>query len=486
MVRGLFGLVGLSLIASPVVAETPEAIAAKVQALAHPRFAEREKAARELELLGEPALKALREAAKSKDEELRARATVVADRIELAARSQRLLTPPRLALKFDKTPLDKAVIEFASKSQLHCVLDKSKIKDPNRTVTLDTGEVPYWEAVHAFYQAAGLAEDDSPAKTPGGPSGPGPQRPNFAGEVSTRRPSVPLVRLIDGPSPLSVATNSALRVRPLAAESGQNKYDDVKGEATIHLDVEAAPGLVVTDIVGIEVRKATADDGRSLVTAYPDVAPGSPLDWEGQMLVRQMAAINASDLMLQAGGSGSHAVTFKTGGLRPTKLAELQGTVYARVITPPETLVSVPDLLKAGGKEAIANATTLQVREVTAGPGNRVTATVRMVTRPDMTEDVVNMPVQLKGRVRQFIRINRGVRDLSGRDSDLRVLDAGGNQVRGVSVQATSRSFDGFTMVDDLKVSFSKPADGPLSLVLIGRRQATVEMPFTLKDVPMP
>src|SRR4051794_18049635 len=103
MLRGRFlGLVGTSLLAVPLAAQTPDPLAGKVQNLAHPRYAEREKAARELEAAGEPALAALKPALQSKDEELRARAAAVADRIERTARSQRLLVAPKLTLKFDK------------------------------------------------------------------------------------------------------------------------------------------------------------------------------------------------------------------------------------------------------------------------------------------------------------------------------------------------------------------------------------------------
>src|SRR5215210_4568982 len=101
--RRLLGLVGSALlVGSPSAAQVPDPLEAKVHALAHPRYAEREKAARDLEAAGEPALKALRAARTSSDEELRARAAVVAEKIDRAVRSKRLLAAPTLALKFDR------------------------------------------------------------------------------------------------------------------------------------------------------------------------------------------------------------------------------------------------------------------------------------------------------------------------------------------------------------------------------------------------
>jgi hypothetical protein len=50
-------------------------------------------------------------------------------------------------------------------------------------------------------------------------------------------------------------------------------------------------------------------------------------------------------------------------------------------------------------------------------------------------------------------------------------------------------NFDGTTVVQDVKLSFDKPAtlgDDALNLVLMGKRPVVVEMPFTLKDIPLP
>src|SRR5256885_2732282 len=138
MLRGrLLALAGVALLASPLAAESPDPYEAKVRALAHPRYVEREKAARELAAAGEPALKALKAALTSSDEELRVRAAVVAEKIEHAARSKRLLVPPTLALRFDKTPLDQAINEVGQKTGLRLMIDRSQIKDFKRPVTLE-------------------------------------------------------------------------------------------------------------------------------------------------------------------------------------------------------------------------------------------------------------------------------------------------------------------------------------------------------------
>jgi hypothetical protein len=480
---------GIALLAvAPLAAQPTDSLDAKVRALAHPRFAEREKAARDLEAIGEPALKALREVARSNDEELRTRAAVVADRIERSLRSERLLVAPKLALKFDKTPLGQAVVEFAAKSQRHVVLDKAAVKNPERTVTLDTGEISYWEAVEAFYRAAGLVEDDEPFAAPPPGSGAGPavrtvRRLQASGMTTS-------IRLIDGERGPVVA-DRAICVRALRPGFGQNHYDDVKGEVTFHLDVDPAPGLAVREIIGIEVRKAITDDGRPLATAFPTPTPPTDLAYQEAVIIRQVMIANGNMTIEGMPGMTAQPVTLKTDGLRPTKLAEFQGTVVARVITPPEPVVTVDNLLRPGTREVTAGAITVQVKEVTTDAGNRVTVQARVVTRIDMADDdVLAVPIQLKGRVRQFIRINRGG-GMSGPPHlpDLKVRDAAGVPIRGLSAQVTNMNFDGTTVVQDVKLSFDKPAtpgDDALNLVLMGKRPAVVEMPFTLKGVPLP
>src|SRR5262245_53973413 len=249
MLRGrLLGLAGLALLTPPLAAEAPDPYEAKVRALAHPRYAEREKVARELVAAGEPALKALKDALNSSDEELRARAAVIKEKIEHAVRSKRLLNAPTLAFKFDKTPLDQAVNEVAQKTGLRLTIERSKIKDVKRPVTLDTGTVPFWEAVDAFYKAAGLIEDDSPApaQRAEGMVATGGRRLSVR-SLSSARPGTDVTKLIDGSAPAS-ATGQVFRVRALPPGFGPNKYDDLKGEVTFHLDVDPAPPLDVQEI----------------------------------------------------------------------------------------------------------------------------------------------------------------------------------------------------------------------------------------------
>jgi len=517
MLRGrLFSLMATALIAVPLAGQTPDPFESKVRGLSHPRYVEREKAARDLEAAGEPALKALKAAQASTDAELRARAGVIVEKIERVARSKRLLVAPTLTLKFDKVPLDQAVNQLASKTGLQFMVDGTKIKDTKRAVTLDTGKAPFWEAVHAFYIAAGLTEDDSPAKPD--------QNERYSMSTGGRRLVIrgmgtqpsggERIRLIDGTNP-PVATSQAFRVRALPADFAQNKYEDQKDEVTFHLDVDPAPGTSVQEIVGIEVRKAVTDGRRALAPAYP-AHPGNPAFFGDEvMLVKQMVVLNG-DMMLSDfsnPGGGAFPVTLKAGGSRPKQLAELHGVVVARVMAPPEPLITVADVFGKGkGQTSRADGLSCEVTSakpdvesfvkpprlvargqapspVVATAGSQAAAvSVKLVSNGDATSDMLNLPVQIKGKLQPFIRINRLRGTSAVNVPAFEVRDADGKLLRVLSTRQTASQFDGETMTQEIELTFEKPAKGldGVSLTVTARRPAVVEMPFVLKDVPLP
>lgn len=479
------GLVGIVLlVGSSLFAQGPDPIATAVRHLGHPRYAEREKATRTLEAIGEPALPALRQAIRTGDEEVRTRAANVAERIDRAVRSERLLTGPTLSLKFDRTPLAQAISEFAKASRLRVSLESAAAHSPDRTVTLDTGELPYWQAVHEFYRAAGLTEK-LPSPSPGRPDPPVLRLEGYSGPG---RPVIPVTRLIDGPAAAPADLRRALRVRAVPTRERKPDHPAGSDEATLFLDIDPAPDLIVREIVGVEVRKAVAADGRALAAAYPPDGAVAALGFPGRLIGNRVVIVNG-DLVMDDGGPANelHSVTLKTGGKPVRELAELHGLVAARVLTPAEPVLTVPHVARPGKREVVAGGTVVQIKDVSAPIGDRVVIQVVLTTRGDATEDVLNLPVRVKGQVRQFIRINRDRRTAAGAP-DLRLVNPAGDRVPGVSLQTTATMFDGTTTTRDLSLIFDKPAKGleDLSLVLMARRPVLVEMPFVLKDVPVP
>jgi hypothetical protein len=135
-----------------------ETIAKLIKQLGSDDFEAREKATKELEVIGTPALEALREAAKSGDPEVKLRATSILQTVEKLAVTEKLLAPTKVKLTFKDTPLADAVAEFNKKSGYTILVHDPEKKLKDRKVTLDTGEVTFWEAFDKFCEKAGLAE----------------------------------------------------------------------------------------------------------------------------------------------------------------------------------------------------------------------------------------------------------------------------------------------------------------------------------------
>ena len=121
-------------------------------------FAEREKATKQLDAIGVPALEALRKAAKSDDAEVKQRAEELVKKFEKQAESAKMLAAKRIHLVYKDTPVSEAVADFQKKSgyTLHLHDPQGKLKD--RKITLDTGETTFWHAFDLFCAKAELAE----------------------------------------------------------------------------------------------------------------------------------------------------------------------------------------------------------------------------------------------------------------------------------------------------------------------------------------
>ena len=121
-------------------------------------FQEREQATHALIAAGPSALEYLQKATASSDAEIRRRAGLVLERIEKEIDTARLLKPHRLHLIYRDTPITEAVADFAKKSGFPLQFEGDRVQLANRKITLDTGEVTFWEALNQFCRAAGLVE----------------------------------------------------------------------------------------------------------------------------------------------------------------------------------------------------------------------------------------------------------------------------------------------------------------------------------------
>jgi hypothetical protein len=172
------------------------------------------------------------------------------------------------------------------------------------------------------------------------------------------------------------------------------------------------------------------------------------------------------------------------------KLGELSGIVSARLRTAPEPLVAVNDLAKAvGTTHSAVDGSEIKVTDCKRDNDGLFTIKVELKSGQPSTADeqmLMNRAMRVRG-VRGVVMDNQRVHLANGNPENVpfKLLNADGKPLAFVSgdmeISATNELSKVFTLV-------YKPAEkdsGPTKLEFIGRREVLVEVPFTLKDVPL-
>jgi hypothetical protein len=152
---------GLALAVAPATADMAPSprIAGLIERLGSKKFAERRQASQALDRLGAPALDALRKAVDSDDREVSRLARLVLAHIEKREEATAALASTRVRLVCKDTPVPEAVAALAKQSHYDIqVAQNFKAALAKRKITLDTGDVTFWEALDRLCQKAGLVE----------------------------------------------------------------------------------------------------------------------------------------------------------------------------------------------------------------------------------------------------------------------------------------------------------------------------------------
>jgi hypothetical protein len=270
--------------------------ASMVAGLSAPRRAERERAARGLEELGDAARPALLKAVESSDLELRGRAAAVLDAIE----GRVLARPTMVTLDYKEKPLGEVVDAISERSGLGVILEVSgDQKKAEKKVTLVGSEpVTFWDAIERLGKVGGVRVESSPnmgwnrGGMMGGP-GMGMGRPmagrakrTFTGNevmlVPENGPAAP--GTISGRFQLAVTNIHHQRDRTLGVRTGRPPLDTVIDVFEVRLRVTPEPGLNVGRVGEVEGLEAEDDMGQSLVPHAPAEATtpqNSPFDVHG-------------------------------------------------------------------------------------------------------------------------------------------------------------------------------------------------------------
>ncbi len=135
-----------------------------IKQLGNAKFAERDRAARELEAIGAPALGALRgvvkaaEAGQGTDLETSRRASEILRRLEEKIATEKILAPRRVRLKIKDVSVLDAVKELEKQSGYPILINGDRNLLANRKLTLDTGDTTFWAAFDQLCQKGGLVD----------------------------------------------------------------------------------------------------------------------------------------------------------------------------------------------------------------------------------------------------------------------------------------------------------------------------------------
>jgi hypothetical protein len=556
-------------------------------------FAERERATKELDTIGVPALEALRKAATSEDAEIKRRAQELLSKIEKRAESDRILSATRVHLAYTNTPIGEAVADIQKKSGYLIHLHDPEEKLKERKITLDTGETTFWHAFGLFCAKAGLVEATmqdlmqpggapgvprpilkppigqpapgalpavrpaAPAKgiglafqapavqPPPAPPGAGPGGPAFMpGRAGI--PFVPgtpgLILLKDGkPRKLPADDTSAIRI--VALTESDRFGPAPEGEVLLPLEVTPEPRLQWQSLQSIHIDKALDDRGQSLAQITPQVpgGPGFPGAAPGMM-----RPILGRPVALWGGVHPQVAVHFKKGEKAARLLKELKGVISAQVLTEPKPIITADNLAKAAGK-TFKGAEGGSIKILDVKTDEQKSTTIRFEFDQPRLDNVLpfggpaaNAPVmplqpilrrppavpalpappppppkggpgfaaqppavqvqvqgqgaiQFQGGGQAIIAIGQGGGPVvMGAINGLTVQDGKGNTL---PVQMGPQQFrmvaqpGGGNALTATYTLLCQPAKGqgePAKLVYLGRKRATIDIPFTLKDVPLP
>jgi hypothetical protein len=316
------------------------------------------------------------------------------------------------------------------------------VRIADRPVNLETGEIPFWEAVERFCRAAGLTEERLPPEIGGGPG----LRADWVLPYDRRRAPGYAARgrvaLVDGKwSDIPTADTTAIRVRALGKAEIASKEGD--GEEVFRLEVALEPRLRWLATDAAEVRTPAGDRGHSLGPVYPDPR-----------------------------GRTTHVVPLRLGlgPTPPTVLKELSGTLTVRVLDDPEPQMTVDQITQAGGKTVRA-AGRLAVRVVDADqptPGQ-----FRVRFEVDAPEGARFSGSWHDGR------LHLGFGPGPGADYEMVLVNDRGE----VLTQGTW----GMKMAGGaIQYTLGCPtAANPAKLICMARKVVTLDIPFTLRDVPL-
>jgi hypothetical protein len=426
-----------------VLAQTPQPtddIDRLIAQLTSPKYAERVAAMKALEAKGKAALPALLKAAENGDLELQRRAALVIEQIEIRLAVAPLVLGSKIRLVYKDVPILDAVKDLHEKLGFRVDVEGDRVPLHDRKMTLDTGEVTFWEGFTQFCQAAGLTERKTSAKGTG------------ARTMAYR------LRLIIGksePAPTTFAGPLRLKILP----PGDNK-------AAFMLEVSPEPRMPWQGARILRLTKIMDQKGQLLPLPDPYLVPqfeGQPED--NKLLVA--GTVLAAEVL---------PVRLPAGVKAGMTLKEIHGTLAADALAP-RKLTVIKNVLAAKGK-------TFRINNV---------ADALKVVNAERVGDRMQLRLRIEGPLATAVYLemipNSGGRIL--RTASFMLLDAKGQPWKVTDQQPITATDDNGDVSVVVELTFQRHGklddlDEPAQLVVNGTVTVPVEIPFVFRDVVLP
>jgi hypothetical protein len=450
-------------------------VAALIAKLGSDSFSEREQAARDLEKAGPAALDSLRAALKHRDAEISGRAARLLASIEEQIVTAQMLAPKKFRLVVNNVSVADAIKEFDKLSGYPpCQLVGNLAGLDQRKITLDTGEVTFWEALQQLCQKGGLTESTTTANVPTRKVGNKVYyNNNFQAMPRTT------ILLMDGEAKqLPVCNQGSVRVLALPGDRTGS------GEVQIMLDVAAEYRLQDFGVIGTPfLTKIVDDQAQTLAMVLPEPAADA---FTSNTIVNGnvMVVVNVNGRFVTANNppvvpQRNVAVRIKLGSKGARTLTEVSGKVTVQALTAPELLVKAEGILDAAGRTFMGkDGNGIHVRSVDKQTDGSYRIRLA-IENPELQDPYAGRNVRIRN-----VNINNSNIPYSIQSNMPKMVDADGKEYAAeIFQQGAEYSANGQFMLNADLVY--RPTAEPARLLLHGQRTILFTVPFTLKNVPI-
>jgi hypothetical protein len=324
-------------------------------------------------------------------------------------------------------------------------------------------------------------------------------------------PGMPQSILLKDAKPRKLPTDDRGAVRIRALPKADIFGDAAEGEILLALEASPEPRLQWQSFQSIRIDKAVDDQDQQLKQVTPQVPggpgfPGAPGGIGAPPGARRPPMMGPMGAFMGRLGQPV-AVQLKKGDKAAKSLKELTGTLSAYLLSEAKPMITADNLAKAGGKTFKGDdGGSIKVVEVKTDEQKQLTIQFEFEQPPETTPA---MPTFMAGSMMMAPgrrppaaggpggpggpavgRRGPGAAGFVGPINGLSIQDAKGNAL---PIQMDAQQFrvvvgpggaNGFTYT--LTCAPGKDQGEPAKLVYLGRKSVLVEIPFTLKDVPLP